>query len=103
MAACPLAVHVRRCCAPQPGRPQFGILVGFKTYREIDETVAGLLARSTDVHGYYVLLEEDESSGDERRGPTSRRRAEGRVEAVGDGRLILSDAPQLTEVPADRA
>jgi hypothetical protein len=85
------------------GGPQFGILVGFKTRREIDCTVAELLARGTDVRGRYVLAEAEEPPRDVRRDPAVRRRSEGRVDAVHGDRLILSDAPRLTEVPADRA
>jgi len=85
------------------GGPQFGILVGFKTRREIDCTVAELLARGMDVRGRYVLAEEDELARDARRDPATRRRTEGRVDAVNGNRLILGAAPRLSEVPADRA
>lgn len=83
--------------------PQFGVLVGFKTRREIDCTVAELLSRGLDVRGRYVLVEEDEPARDARRDPATRRRTEGRVDAVKGDRLILGDASRRTEVPADRA
>lgn len=83
--------------------PRFGILVGFKTRREIDRTVAELLALGMDVRGRYVLIEETQLPVDDRRDPATRRRLAGRVDAVKQGRLILKDALQLKEVPADQA
>lgn len=82
--------------------PEFGVLVGFKTRREIDRLVAELLADGLDMEGRYVLAEDKSLLRDLRLDPATRRHAEGCVERVIDGRLILRDAPRLAELPADQ-
>lgn len=85
------------------GGPQFGILIGFGTRREIDWSVADLIAHGMDVRGRYVLAESGESLRDQRRDPSVRRHAEGRVDDIVGSRLVLGDAPRMTELPAEQA
>ena len=92
----PRVLHGRR-------GPRFGILVSSKTRWEIDPTVAELLARGLDMQGRYVAAEDDSRLRDPRRDPLTCRRAEGCVERVVEGRLLLADAPRLTELAADQA
>jgi hypothetical protein len=85
------------------GGPQLGVLVGVRTRREIDSTAADLIDMGMDMRGCYVLTDDGALLRDLRRDPITRRRTEGRVQAIVGNQLILSDAPRLSELRADNA
>ncbi|MBQ1062004.1 Piwi domain-containing protein [Micromonospora sp. C41] len=80
-----------------------GVIVGVKTRREIDLTVAELLELGVGVLGQYVLANPGTMVTEPDMDPWAYRRAAGAVERVHGSDLILRDAPGADTVDASQA
>lgn len=93
-----------RTLNPHTGAPTFGLQIRFRTRNEIDCSVADLLARGLDMRGRYVLTERpSEKPPNPQIDPVIRRHLVGCVQEVVGTTLLLTDAPDVSQVPADQA
>jgi hypothetical protein len=93
-----------RSLASYMGAPTFGLQIRFRTRNEIDCSVADLLAHGLDMHGRYVLTERlSEKPANPQVDPVTHRHLVGYVREIVGTTLLLADAPDVAQVPADQA
>ncbi|GEM_PF-298523 len=93
-----------RTLTPHTGAPTFGLQIRFRTRNEIDCSVADLLARGLDMRGRYVLTERpSEKPPNPQIDPVIRRHLVGCVREVVGATLLLTDAPDVSQVSADQS